>query len=147
MKLTIIPSDGAVYKDNVCYLELDLSSCAIPADVHALQWQDTEGWIEFYDNHNETIYELPLWAVACLNTWENADYSIKNPAPLSSEQLLQNTKNKAKYLLEQTDWSVLSDVGLANSADFITYRGILRGLVINPVENPTFPTKPQAIWL
>ena len=41
MKLTIIPADGSVGEDEKFYLELDLSSCAIPADVHALQWQDT----------------------------------------------------------------------------------------------------------
>jgi hypothetical protein len=55
-------------------------------------------------------------------------------------------KDKAKSLLAQTDWAVLSDVGLKNSADFVTYRGILRGLVIQPQETPDFPVEPKAIW-
>jgi hypothetical protein len=55
-------------------------------------------------------------------------------------------KAQAKLLLASSDWSVLTDVELTNSADFVTYRALLRGLVINPVENPTFPTEPQAIW-
>jgi hypothetical protein len=55
-------------------------------------------------------------------------------------------KEKAKSLLAQTDWAVLSDVGLKNSADFVTYRGILRGLVIQPQETPDFPVEPKAVW-
>ena len=49
MKLTIIPSDSAIYKDGVVR-ELDLSTCGIPENVHALQWYDTFGEIEFSSN-------------------------------------------------------------------------------------------------
>lgn len=59
---------------------------------------------------------------------------------------LNDCKAKAKSLLAASDWSVLGDVGLTNSADFVAYRAILRGLVLNPVANPEFPTEPQAIW-
>jgi len=55
-------------------------------------------------------------------------------------------KEQAKQLLSASDWSVLSDVGLQNAADFVTYRGILRGLVISPVEAPQFPTEPNPVW-
>jgi len=55
-------------------------------------------------------------------------------------------KAKAKQLLSQTDWAVLPDVGLANSADFVTYRAILRGLVISPVVDAVFPDVPKAVW-
>ena len=70
MKLTIIREDGAVYKDNVSYSSLDLSS--VPANVHALQWYETEGEIEFNGRPklpNELITELPDWANACVNKW------------------------------------------------------------------------------
>lgn len=76
MKLTIIPVDGAVYKDGYCYGGLDLS--ATPSNVHALQWKDTKGWIEFTDNddgtkpQNETITELPSWANTCVAKWDEA---------------------------------------------------------------------------
>ena len=36
--------------------------------------------------------------------------------------------------------------GLVNSADFVTYRGILRGLVISPVVDAVFPDAPVAIF-
>lgn len=55
-------------------------------------------------------------------------------------------KAQAKSLLAASDWSVLSDVGLANAADFVTYRGILRGLVTQPQVNPDFPVEPTPIW-
>lgn len=55
-------------------------------------------------------------------------------------------KAKAKQLLAASDWAVLPDVGLKNSADFVTYRGILRGLVIDPQINPDFPVEPTPIW-
>ena len=55
-------------------------------------------------------------------------------------------KAKAKALLSQTDWAVLPDVGLANKADFESYRATLRNLVINPVAEPVFATEPEPVW-
>jgi len=55
-------------------------------------------------------------------------------------------KAQAKALLAASDWSVLSDVGLANAADFVTYRGILRGYVTQPQVNPDFPVEPTPVW-
>ena len=77
MKLTIIPVDGAVYKDGYSYSGLDLS--AAPSNIHALQWKDTKGWIEFTDNddgtkpQNEAITELPSWANAYVTKWDEAE--------------------------------------------------------------------------
>lgn len=87
MKITIIPSDKAVYKDGVVYSDLSLSN--IPADVHALQWENNAGWIE-YKNHvkpNEGIASLPQWANDALNTWQQA-YDAEQAAKLVSEQTL-----------------------------------------------------------
>lgn len=53
---------------------------------------------------------------------------------------------KAKALLASSDWAVLPDVGLANSAEYVTYRGILRGLVIDPQAEFNFPTEPTPVW-
>lgn len=78
MKITIILGDGAVYKDGYSYSGLDLSSA--PADVHALQFNDTtsKGWIEFKDDdfgnkpNNQPITALPAWANTCLTKWDEA---------------------------------------------------------------------------
>ena len=79
MRLTIIPSDGFVNVDgNPKFQPLDLSGCGIPTDVHAMQWYDTRGWIEFNDPTdlfapkppNQDITELPQWANNCVQVWE-----------------------------------------------------------------------------
>ncbi len=64
------------------------------------------------------------------------------------EYRLEQCKNKAKYLLANSDWSTLPDVQtqLENYNDFVAYRSQLRELVINPVEEPVFPTEPEAKW-
>ena len=79
MKITIIVDDNAVYVDGVMKayapLPLNLTQCGIPSDVHALQWNQTAGWIEFIDNpdgtkpQNEPITVLPDWANACVEVW------------------------------------------------------------------------------
>jgi hypothetical protein len=77
MRLIIIPIDGAVNKDGKFYNNLDLTSCGIPADIHALQWEEHEpnkGHIEFKSSEvqNEDITELPAWTNACLTKWDEA---------------------------------------------------------------------------
>lgn len=94
MKLTIIPDDSyvSVDGDNTRY-PLDLLPCNIPSEVHALQWFNTKGWIEFDDPidpfspkpPNEMIEKLPEWALACVGVWENAA-----PIPPEDNQPITN---------------------------------------------------------
>jgi hypothetical protein len=79
MRLTIIPSDGAVYENGLCYASLTWEGT--PADVHALQWVDTQGWIEFADNAkpNENITALPQWALNAMDAWTVANTPIPEP--------------------------------------------------------------------
>jgi hypothetical protein len=77
MKLTIIPVDGNVIKDGKTYLNLDLSSCGIPADVHAFQWEESEpnkGHIEYKSAlvQNQDVTELPTWVNTCLVKWQES---------------------------------------------------------------------------
>lgn len=77
MKLTIIPIDKKVGVDGL-FLKFDLSACVIPANIHALQWYDTEGEVEFINNpdrtkpQNKLISELPVWANACVTKWSES---------------------------------------------------------------------------
>lgn len=72
MKLTIIKEDGTVYKDDKVYRNIDLNQ--IPSDVHALQWNNGNGHIEFVNNikTNENITELPSWANDAVTAWQVA---------------------------------------------------------------------------
>ena len=152
MKLTIIPADGSVGEDGKFYLELDLSSCNIPADIHALQWQDTAGWIEFNTPiENQPITELPAWANCCMTKWDAANQPPPPPPPPTAEQNKQTASGK----LSATDWTTIPDVGdstksnpyLSNVQDFVTYRNAVRQYAINPVAGDiNWPTLPQEVW-
>ena len=68
-------------------------------------------------------------------------------ARLEAEEPLKNCKDEAKRRIAASDWSVLPDVGISNVAEFETYRAALRELIKNPVENPSFPTEPEPVWI
>jgi hypothetical protein len=150
MLLTIIPIDGSVIKDKVGYLQLDLSSCSIPSNIRALQWQDASGWLEFWDQQNEDITALPSWVDCCLAKWTEA-----NTTALPSSPTAEQNKNTAINLLQITDWTVIPDVSdptksnpyLSNVNEFEIYRSALRQHAVSPVSGDiTWPTKPQEVW-
>jgi hypothetical protein len=150
MLLTIIPVDGNVIKDKVGYLNLDLSSCGIPSNVRALQWQETKGWVEFWDKQNEDITSLPSWIDCCLAAWTVANTPVP-PSPPTAEE----NKQTAIYLLQESDWTqipsvsdpALSNPYLANKNAFDVYRNSVRQYALNPVAgNITWPTIPTEVW-
>jgi len=106
MKLTIIPSDGAVYKDGSSYSGLDLS--VVPSNIHALQWKNTTGWIEFVDNddgtkpQNEQITALPDWVNACLTKWDEAKVA-EEAARLAAEEAARLAAEEAARLAAQNN--------------------------------------------
>lgn len=148
MKLTIIPSDNTVYVDGTSY-ELDLSSCNIPNDVHALQWNNNIGEIE-KQSINEEINSLPTWANDCYLLWQTKN----NEENATKEPTLEENQKKASSLLFESDWvenpSVVDTNNtphLLNKTEFDNYRIALRVIAVTPQSgNITFPTKPIAQW-
>lgn len=151
MKLTIIPENGSVYEDNVCYENLTWQGT--PADVHALQWLDSEGWIEFKDSlkANEKITVLPTWAENAMAAWTAADNAAKAPYIPTAE----NNKEFASRKLYETDWTTIADVAdptksnpyLSNVNEFLVYRNAVRQYAINPIAgNIDWPVAPSAVW-
>ena len=66
---SIVPSDGAMTVDGQGMGGIDFTSANIPADIHALQWEDGQGELEYIDarnNPNVILTERPEWAEACL---------------------------------------------------------------------------------
>ena len=54
-RLAIIIDDGAVYTDDKVIIGLDFSACGIPEDLHAIQWLDGQGEVEYRDTrHGKT---------------------------------------------------------------------------------------------
>jgi len=150
MLLTIIPVDGNVNKDGVGYLKLDLSSCGIPSNIRALQWKETLGWLEFWDEPNQNITSLPSWVDCCLAAWTVANTPVP-PSPPTAE----DNKQFAISLLQKTDWTTIPDVSdptksnpyLSNVNDFVTYRNTVRQYALNPIAGEiVWPTLPQEVW-
>jgi len=152
MKLTIIPADGSVGEDGKFYNNLNLDSCNIPANVHALQWDGVAGWIEFKDSvPNEEITSLPAWANCCMTKWEEAN-TPQPPMPPTAEQNKKIASNK----LYATDWTTIPDVSdptksnpyLSNTQDFVSYRNAIRQYAVYPVAGDiNWPVEPQAAWV
>ena len=91
------------------------------------------------------------------NSYEGLEWLDISPKPTQAELdalaiLTQDALSKdacsvqAKRLLADSDWAVLPDVGLKNAADYVTYRGILRGYAIQPVVDPVWPIEPTPVW-
>ena len=149
MKLTIIPSDRTVYVDEKAISDLTWSGT--PVDVHALQWLDVAGFIEFDDKTkpNEEIAVLPDWANNAYAAWVTADTAPK-PVPTADQN-----KQTAVFLLQDTDWATIPDVAnpavsnpyLVNASDFVLYRNLIRGIAVNPVAGELqWPVAPVAVW-
>jgi hypothetical protein len=103
-----------------------------------------------------TNYPNSIWSLAG-DSYDGLTWLSDTPKPTQAEldglaQSTQNTivrnacKAQAKALLAASDWSVLPDVQITNKSAFDNYRAILRGYVISPVTDPTFPTEPQPVW-
>ena len=148
MKLSIIVSDKAVYLDNYCIAPLEW--VGTPTNVHALQWQNNAGWIEFNDGtFQEDITELPVWANNAITAF-NTEKNKPTPTDFTSEN-----KVMAQNLLSSTDWATISDVAdkaksepyLTNVQDFIVFRNQVRKIAINPPSDEiVFPSIPKAVW-
>lgn len=109
MKLTIINSDKAVYKDKLSYSDLNLTT--MPSNIHALQWDSDAnvGWIEYNANPDGTktesnlvINELPSWANDALTEWDNADIAAKAQAAQFEAQLAQQEAQSSQQQSNQT---------------------------------------------
>ena len=103
-------------------------------------------------------YKGKIWSLNG-DSYEGLEWLDESPKPTKEEldskweEVLtiikkDNCKNKAQILLNESDFTDLYSVRnkLENINEWDTYRGIIRELRINPIENPIFPDKPKTIW-
>jgi hypothetical protein len=136
-----------VVVDGVTVGNLDLSSCDIPTDVHALQWYSDHGELERVGGKNERLLALPKWAIACTSVWQVAYDRHRNPPAPTPEQVEANARAWRDNLLAACDWTQLPDTQLTDSQKqlWAAYRQSLRD-VTTQVGFPTnieWPTPPQ----
>lgn len=156
MRLTIIPSDGAVYENGVVYSNLTWEGT--PINVHALQWFDTDtGWIEFNDGKpNEDIDVLPDWALNAEAAWDQANQPPPPPPPPTPEEIQAQNKTEAVSRLQATDWAATVDISnpqysnpyLMNQDDFLAYRSQVREIAVYPPTTlvTVWPNVPIEVW-
>jgi hypothetical protein len=166
MKLTIIPIDGKVKIDGVGFERIDLTSCSIPEDVHALQWQESSGWIEYTSPliANESITSLPDWANACISAYEQ-QFEVEKQKELEKYLSSNLTNNRLITLsegekynifiedrnlrLQASDWTQLPDVKASHDQSWndawTTYRQELRDLPtkVTDLHNIFYPVQPK----
>jgi hypothetical protein len=110
MRLTVVPDDSCVAVNAVSYLGMDLASCEIPSDIHALQWYETYGEVEFRRTFkdgaiehppNQIIDTLPDWALRAKEKWEQAK-AAEEAAILAAQQNIVEQATSATETTPQT---------------------------------------------
>lgn len=160
MRLTIIPSDKTIGINNVFYTGIKTDFSWIPENVHALQWYDTYGELEFNDGSaNQKIEDLGIYSEA-ITHHENETLRISKER-IKAEELYNNSdwskllRKSRNSRLFDSDWTQLPDNSLTDEQknSWKNYRQELRDLpstiTVNPrelVENKDhedWPTPPN----
>jgi hypothetical protein len=105
MRLSIIPCDKSVYIDGVSYLDIDMSW--VPKiegkEVHAVQWSDNEGEVEFVGNfQNLKIKELGVFekAIKLWNVKKSEAEKLQQQRLEEEERLLMEQEEQKRAELE-----------------------------------------------
>lgn len=117
MRLTIIVEDGTVYVDGESFSGIDMTG--IPSGVRAFQWFDSFGELEYYrvfidgvfsHPQNQTVTELPDWAVEVKSKWDllKSDFALKMEQVLA-EEARQAILDKYVSVQEAIDSAVTVD--------------------------------------
>ena len=95
MKLTVVTSDLTVIKDNEAYIVADLSH--LDKNIHAIQWQDTTGEIEYLDSTPNLVINDITPYNQCVTDWETAKakyISDNTPTEAESEAAFKSYRKK-----------------------------------------------------
>ena len=141
MKVTIIPEDKFISVGGTGYIGINTDWSYIPTGVHAVQWKDTSGEVEYNDGSpNVGITSLGVYEPAVthhenerlrLIAQEAADQAI-----LDDKDWNRVFRHKRSIRLEDSDWTQGNDSPLSTSkkTEWATYRQTLRDLPANKDE-------------
>ena len=153
MKITIIPIDKHIRIDDNSLSQIKEDMTWIPTNIHALQWYDTFGEIEYNDGTpNEIIEELGIYEQA-LETFD-AEKQRRLREQLAEEELIEASRdywkelrNKRDFLLSQSDWTQGNDspLTLQKKEEWKVYRQALRDAPSNTIDpkRPVWPLSPS----
>lgn len=156
MKLTIILSDKVIGIDGV-FLNCNQEDIDwIPSNIHAVQWYDTWGEVEYIgETPNERIEELGIYEKA-IEVYENETKKIQDEldAIEAARDYWQELRIIRDSKLSESDWSQMPDSPLSEEKkiEWREYRQELRDLpenitdpkplVLN-LDDSAWPTKPE----
>jgi hypothetical protein len=132
MRLTIIPGDKYIAIDDNGILDIQQDLNWIPSNVHALQWYDTWGEVEYND-------EIPNERIENLGIFEQAITDFNNEKKILQDELdaIEAARDYWEELrvlrnerLSDCDWTQISDVPFTEEQkiSWKNYRQLLRDL-------------------
>jgi len=139
MRITLIPSDKTIGIDNEFYINVQQDLSWIPANIHAVQWYNTWGEIEYNDGSpNEKIEELGIFEQA-IEDHKNEIQRLKDEEDRkeSERDYWKEFRIRKNALLTDSDWTQSRDVLLDNDQEWKDYRQTLRDLSDN-IDDPKF---------
>jgi len=156
MKLTIIPSDKTIGIDNNFLLKIKENLSWIPSNIHAVQWDETWGEIEYNDGTpNKKIEELGIYEQA-IKDYQNEIQRRKDEkiAEENARDYWEELRVERNSKLQECDWTQIPDAPLSDTqkTEWQNYRLLLRNLPEN-IQDPKslvldslhsdWPTQPQ----
>jgi hypothetical protein len=137
MRLTIIPEDKSISIDGIILTNIQQDFSWIPDNVHAVQWYDTHGHVEYTDTRpNLHITELGIYekSVELLDKEQKRREEIEESLN-DYEDALIRIRNRKLY---ETDWTQLPNSPLTQEQQelWAKYRQELRDLPKNIVNDP-----------
>ena len=159
MRLSIVVPDRSIAINNIGMGDILEDMSWIPEDVHAIQWDQTEGHIE-YKPHlnipNQVITEIDFYYEKSLETLD-AEKQRRDKEKEEAQEAIdaitdfsKGLRNLRNHRLSNCDWTALNDVALSpeKKQEWEQYRQVLRDLpsiVTNPkdlVKDPNHPDWP-----
>lgn len=155
MRLTVIPDDKTIGIDNHSFLNINDDWSWIPPNVHAFQWYDTWGEIEYKGVAlNERVETLGIFENA-VSMYQREFQRVENEkiAAEAARDYWEELREYRFYRLRETDWTQVADVPISESKkqEYQIYRQQLRDLISNvsdpkvlvlDPDHPDWPIKP-----
>ena len=166
MRITIIPSDKTIGIDGDFLLSIQQDMSWVPENIHAVQWYDTWGEVEYTDDSpNERIEDIGLYEQAIID-FNNEKQRIEDEQKAQEEELkriedeqkareeaieasrdyLEELRSLRNQKLTQSDWTQVSDAPFTEEQkiSWQSYRQALRDLPENTEDpkNPVWPVAP-----
>jgi hypothetical protein len=136
MRITIIPSSKLISINGEGLLNIQQDLSWIPLNIHAVQWYDTWGEIEYTDGTpNQKIEELSIFEQA-IEDYNNEVERIENKKEETARDYWEELRVLRNQRLTESDWTQVADAPLTEEHKdaWKNYRQELRDLPQNIID-------------